>query len=116
HSVRPMLATDAGMRLQVATGTAVHERRFGAWSGGFWLPECAYRPGLERDLAEHGVRCFCVDQTESLASGSLAQLEPIATEAGPLAVPIRWEVVARLWEMTDGYSPNPVSRNYPGRT
>ncbi len=58
-----MLATDAGLRLQIATGTASHLRRFGEWGGGFWLPECAYEPGLERDLADHGVRAFCVDQT-----------------------------------------------------
>ena len=49
HALLPLLATDAGRRLQLATGTASHQRRFGEWSGGFWLPECAYEPGLERD-------------------------------------------------------------------
>ena len=48
HGVLPLLATDAGRRLQLATGTGSHLRRFGAWRGGFWLPECAYSPGLER--------------------------------------------------------------------
>ena len=33
-------------------------------AAGFWLPECAYAPGLERELADHGVRAFCVDQTD----------------------------------------------------
>ena len=63
HAVLPLLATDAGMRLQLATGVTSHSARFGAWAGGLWLPECAYVPGLERELAEHGVRAFCVDQT-----------------------------------------------------
>ena len=45
HGLLPLLATDAGVRLQVATGTASHVRRFGDWGGGFWLPECAYVPG-----------------------------------------------------------------------
>src|SRR4051794_38296088 len=76
HAVLPLVATDAGLRLQVAGGIASHERRFESWTGGFWLPECAYRAGLERDLAEHGVRCFCVDQTDALGLGSLDQLEP----------------------------------------
>ena len=116
HSVLPLLATEAGIRLQVATGAAAHERRFDGWTGGFWLPECAYRPGLERDLAEHGVRCFCVDQTDSLGIGSLAQLEPIATAAGPVAVPICWEMVSLVWDISHGYPTNPIYRDYYRRT
>ena len=116
HAVLPLVATDAGLRLQVAGGVGSHERRFEAWSGGFWLPECAYRGGLERDLAEHGVRCFCVDQTEALGLGSLDQLEPIATEAGPVAVPVDWQLVQLVWDGGDGYPTNPVYRDYWGRT
>ena len=51
HAVLPLLATEHGVRLQVETGVAAHRERFGAWSGGFWLPECAYRPGVEDTLA-----------------------------------------------------------------
>jgi 1,4-alpha-glucan branching enzyme len=116
HAVLPLIATDAGLRLQVASGIGSHERRFEAWSGGFWLPECAYRAGLERDLAEHGVRCFCVDQTESLGMASLDQLEPIATEAGPVAVPVDWELVRLVWDGADGYPANRAYRDYHGRT
>jgi 1,4-alpha-glucan branching enzyme len=116
HAVLPMLASDAGVRLQVGTGVHSHERRFGAWNGGFWLPECAYRPGLERDLAEYGVAAFCVDQTEQHGLASLDQLEPVATEAGPVAVPIDWEIVRLVWDGVDGYPANPVYRDYHGRT
>ena len=77
HALLPLLATDAGLRLQLATGTASHLRRFGSWGGGFWLPECAYAPGLERDLADHGVRAFCVDQTRGRrASTTCARSRP----------------------------------------
>jgi 1,4-alpha-glucan branching enzyme len=114
--VLPMLATDAGVRLQVSTGVHSHERRFGEWAGGFWLPECAYRAGLERDLAEYGVSSFCVDQTEPLGLGSLDQLEPIATEAGPVAVPIDWEIVNLVWDGANSYPANPAYRDYHGRT
>jgi 1,4-alpha-glucan branching enzyme len=116
HAVLPLVATDAGLRLQVAGGIASHEHRFESWSGGFWLPECAYRAGLERDLAEHGVRCFCVDQTDALGLGSLDQLEPIATEAGPVAVPVDWELVRLVWDGEHSYPANPAYRDYWGRT
>jgi 1,4-alpha-glucan branching enzyme len=116
HAVLPLLATDAGLRLQVASGVAAHEARFGeGWSGGFWLPECAYVPGLERDLAEHGVRVFCVDQTDAWGHGSLDHLEPVATPAGPVAVPLDWETVELVWGVS-GYPSNPHYRDYHGRT
>jgi 1,4-alpha-glucan branching enzyme len=116
HAVLPLVATDAGLRLQVASGVGSHEHRFESWSGGFWLPECAYRQGLERDLAEYGVRAFCVDQTAALGLGSLDHLEPIATEAGPVAVPVDWELVRLVWDGANSYPANPVYRDYHGRT
>jgi 1,4-alpha-glucan branching enzyme len=113
HGLLPLMATDAGMRLQVATGTAAHLRRFGDWGGGFWLPECAYVPGLERELADHGVRLFCVDQTGVPGFDHLA---PVATEPGPVAVPIDWSAVELVWDGENGYPAAGTYRNYWGRT
>ena len=61
HAVLPLLATDAGVRLQLETGIASHRRRFGAWHGGFWLPECAHAPWLDELLEEAGVHVTCVE-------------------------------------------------------
>ncbi len=113
HALLPLLATDAGRRLQLATGTASQLRRFGSWQGGFWLPECAYSPGLERDLADHGVRAFCVDQT---AVAGFDHLRPVATEAGPVAVPIDWRTVELVWNDRDGYPAHETYRDYHRRT
>jgi 1,4-alpha-glucan branching enzyme len=115
HAVLPLLATEPGRELQIAAGVHSHERRFGGWSGGFWLPECAYEPGLERELAERGARCFCVDQTKALGLGSLDQLEPVATEAGPVAVPIDWQTIELIWGER-GYPGHDTYRDYHGRT
>ncbi|MFN8161206.1 MAG: 1,4-alpha-glucan branching protein domain-containing protein [Solirubrobacterales bacterium] len=99
HAVLPLCATRAGIGLQLDAGLRSHRRRFG-WNGGFWLPECAYSPGLEWRLAEHGVRWFCVNQTpHEPAMGALA---PARTAAGPLAFTIDWEAVGWLWSL-DGY-------------
>jgi 1,4-alpha-glucan branching enzyme len=113
HAILPLLATDAGRRLQLATGTASHQRRFGEWGGGFWLPECAYAPGLERDLADHGVRAFCVDQS---AVPGFDNLRPVATEAGPLAVPIDWPTIELVWHEQSGYPADGAYRDYHRRT
>jgi 1,4-alpha-glucan branching enzyme len=112
HAVLPLLATRAGLRLQLDAGIRSHRRRFG-WEGGFWLPECAYVPGLERHLAEHGVRWFCIDQ--SAQREPLEALAPLATPAGPVALPIDWEAVGWLWSL-DGYPSDPAHAQFAGKS
>lgn len=112
HAVLPLLATRQGMRLQLETGIRSHRRRFG-WDGGFWLPECAYVPGLEWRLAEEGVRWFCVDQ--SAHADPLDALAPVRTEAGPVALPIDWEAIAWLWSL-DGYPSDPAHAQFAGKS
>jgi len=99
HAVLPLIATRDGIDLQVQTGVASHERRFG-WQGGFWLPECAYVPDLEWDLARNGVEWFCVDQSRH--QDPLDALRPVATDAGPVAFTIDWPAISWLWDM-EGY-------------
>jgi 1,4-alpha-glucan branching enzyme len=112
HAVLPLLATRAGLRLQLDAGTRSHRRRFG-WDGGFWLPECAYAPGLEWRLAEAGVDWFCVDQ--SAHEQPLQALTPVATAAGPVALPIDWEAIGWLWSM-DGYPSDPAHAQFDGKS
>jgi 1,4-alpha-glucan branching enzyme len=112
HAVLPLLATRAGQRLQVDAGIRSHRRRFG-WDGGFWLPECAYAPGLERRLAEHGVHWFCIDQ--SAHEEPAEALAPVATAAGPVALPIDWEAIQWLWSL-DGYPSDPAHAQFAGKS
>src|SRR4051794_15520390 len=112
HAVLPLLATREGLRLQIDAGIRSHRRRFG-WDGGFWLPECAYAPGLEWRLAEEGVGWFCVDQ--SAHRESLDALSPVATEAGPVALPIDWEAIQWLWSL-DGYPSDPAHAQFAGKS
>jgi 1,4-alpha-glucan branching enzyme len=101
HAVLPKLATLAGRRLQVDAGLRSHERRFGD-TDGFWLPECAYVPGLEDVLAERGIAFTCLDQS-SVERGTAA-LTPISLPGGPLAFTIDWPTVALVW--SDGGYPS----------
>jgi 1,4-alpha-glucan branching enzyme len=107
HAVLPMLATAAGRRLQIDAGLRSHRRRFGEPSG-FWLPECAYEPGLEWLLAERGIGHFCVDQSAS--ETPLDALAPIA--AGPgTAFTLDWEAIQWLWSL-DGYPSDPAFADF----
>jgi 1,4-alpha-glucan branching enzyme len=116
HAVLPLLASDAGLRLQLDAGVASHERRFGGFGGGLWLPECGYSPGLERELADVGVKVTCVDQTATNGLGSLDNLEPVLTPTGVVAVPIDWQTIQLVWNGLTGYPATDCYRDYHRRT
>jgi 1,4-alpha-glucan branching enzyme len=99
HAVLPLLATDAGVRLQVRTGVRAHEERFGRWGGGFWLPECAHDPALDGLLEEAGVAWTCAELTDV---AGVSPLVPLRSEAGPLLVPVDRSMIDLVWGV-DGY-------------
>jgi 1,4-alpha-glucan branching enzyme len=111
HAVLPLLATDAGVRLQLRTGIDAHRARFGAraWRGGLWLPECAHAPWLDPLLEHAGVRAVCVDLTDVL--GGDEHLRPLRSTAGPLLVPIDRATIELVWS-AGGYPADPRYRNY----
>jgi 1,4-alpha-glucan branching enzyme len=59
------------------------------------------------------VRWFCVDQ--SAHEAPLEALAPVATEAGPVALPIDWEAIQWLWSL-QGYPSNPAHAQFAGKS
>lgn len=60
HGYLPLL-DERSARRQLSVGIATTLRLTGIEPTGIWLPECAYRPGLERLLQEHGIDHFFTD-------------------------------------------------------
>jgi 1,4-alpha-glucan branching enzyme len=60
------------------------------------------------------VTWFCVDQSAHLAD-PLDALAPIATPAGPVALPIDWEAISWLWAL-DGYPSDPAYAQFEGKS
>jgi 1,4-alpha-glucan branching enzyme len=115
HAVLPLLATTAGVRLQLLAGIDAHRERFGSWGGGFWLPECAHAPWLDALLEESGVHACCVDLTDVFGRGDPRNLRPLGTTAGPLLVPIDRGIVELVWH-DDGYPSHGAYRDYHHHT
>ncbi|MBK0867597.1 glycoside hydrolase family 57 protein [Saccharopolyspora sp. HNM0986] len=60
HPFQPMLEPEMrDFALQIGLNDA--ELRWGVRPDGIWAPECAHRPGMEREYAAAGVRRFLVD-------------------------------------------------------
>ena len=110
HPVLPLLATDSGIRTQLATGIAAHRARTGGWEGGLWLPECAHAPWLDPLLAEPGVRLACVELTDVFGMGAPEHLRPVRTAAGPLLVPVDRAMIDLVWS-PGGYPSRPAYRD-----
>ena len=117
HAVLPLLATDAG---RAAAGGHGHRARTcaasaaGAAASG--CPSAPTRPGLERDLADHGVRAFCVDQTD--ASGRASTTSTPGRDRRRAAWPCRstGRRCELVWSDEHGYPAHGTYRDYHGRT
>ncbi|HTA05380.1 MAG TPA: 1,4-alpha-glucan branching protein domain-containing protein, partial [Solirubrobacteraceae bacterium] len=116
HAVLPLLASDAGVRLQVQGGIEAHRERFGdGWRGGFWLPECAYVSRLEPLLKDLGVAATCVELTGIVPQGAREHLQPLLGDAGVLLVPVDRASIALAWS-DRGYPADGVYRDYHHHT
>ncbi len=115
HAVLPLLASEAGIALQVQSGIASHRRRFIEWGGGFWLPECGYAPWLDEPLEEAGVAATCVELTGLFGPGSPSHLQPLQTEAGPVLWPVDRQTMALVWSER-GYPSAAAYRSYHVQT
>ncbi len=116
HAILPLLASDAGVRLQLHSGVEAHRRRVGGhWRGGFWLPECAYAPWLGRALEDAGVAAVCVELTSLFGLGSERHLRPLRSEAGVLLVPVDRATMSLVWS-DRGYPAGAAYRDYHHHT
>ena len=60
HGYLPLL-DPSSVQAQLRIGRRSSRRLTGLDPTGIWLPECAYKPGLEKALADHGITHFFTD-------------------------------------------------------
>jgi 1,4-alpha-glucan branching enzyme len=116
HAILPLLASDAGVGLQIHSGVQAHRRRVSShWRGGFWLPECAYAPWLGRALEDAGVSAVCVELTNLFGLGAEQHLRPLRSDAGVVLVPIDRATMSLVWSDA-GYPAADAYRDYHHHT
>jgi 1,4-alpha-glucan branching enzyme len=117
HGLLPMLQRQSpqAARAQVLMGRDVYVELFGAEPLGFWLPECAYAPGLELTLQEANVRWFVLD-AHGLLFGEprplLSIYAPCYTRAGPAAFARDRDSSRQVWSAQGGYPGDPAYREF----
>lgn len=116
HAVLPLYdQTPEAVRAQVLIGRDVYRENFGDGPIGFWLPECAYSPGVEAALQEANVRWFIID-AHGLMFGDprprRAIYAPCYTPAGPAAFARDPESSRQVWSAEEGYPGHPAYREF----
>lgn len=116
HGLLPLLqCSPEAVRGQIQIGCDAYRAAFGADPMGFWLPECAYAPGLERTLQEANLRWFIVD-APGLMFGQprprRAIYGPCYTAAGPAVFARDRESSRQVWSASEGYPGHPAYRDF----
>jgi 1,4-alpha-glucan branching enzyme len=107
HGYLPLLSTDeSAVRAQVRTGIEYYRQLFGRRPRGFWLPECAFYPGIDRILTEEGIK-YTILETHGITR---ANPRPKYGVYAPLYCPSGLAVFGRdpdssrqVWSSTEGY-------------
>jgi 1,4-alpha-glucan branching enzyme len=115
HALLPLLGTPQGRRAQVSVGVRSFRKHFGHDPTGFWLPECAYEPGVERLLAQFGIG-YTILETHGLLMAQpppqFGVFAPLETPAGVYAFGRDVESSRAVWSATEGYPGDPAYREF----
>jgi 1,4-alpha-glucan branching enzyme len=116
HAVLPLLAPKpACVRAQIGVGVAEARRWLGTVPTGFWLPECAFEPGLDEELARVGIR-WCILDTHGLTHATPQPVygvyAPIACPSGVVAYGRDPDSATQVWSAESGYPADPWYRDF----
>jgi 1,4-alpha-glucan branching enzyme len=115
HALLPVLNTEDGRRAQVAVGLSSFEQHFGGRPQGFWLPECAYEPGIDDLLAEFGIDYFFLETHGVLLAEPrppYGVFAPLHTPGGPAAFARDVESSRQVWSGDEGYPGDSAYREF----
>ncbi|MBK5093080.1 MAG: DUF1957 domain-containing protein [Actinobacteria bacterium] len=101
HAFLPAQRSERTVRYQVASGIESHRRHMGVDPKGFWIPECAYRDGLEKTLEAEGVLYFIADPS---AAREIPSTCPYQVGDSSVAVLLRSDRAHdNVWDERSGY-------------
>jgi 1,4-alpha-glucan branching enzyme len=116
HGYLPLLqVNEKAVRAQIRIGVDEYRRFFGRSPLGFWLPECAYYPGVDEILKEYGIQYFLVD-THAIVHATprpfYAVYAPLYCHSGVAAFGRDPESSKQVWSSIEGYPGDYVYRDF----
>jgi 1,4-alpha-glucan branching enzyme len=112
HPVLPLL-DEHSQKTQINGALRLFSSRFGYAPKGFWLPECAYSPGIERLLS--GVQYTFVDSHAFTKAAPRAFYGPFAAATTPekkVLFARDIDTSKQIWSREEGYPGDPEYRDF----
>ena len=115
HGFLPLMLTPNAVRAQVRVGVETVQRHLGLRPRGIWLPECAFKPGIDAVLADVGIEYFLLDAHGLLnafpppPSGVHA---PVRCPSGVAAFGRDLESSKQVWSSEEGYPGDGAYREF----
>ena len=116
HGYLPLMEQfPAAVRAQIRVAADSYRAALGSDPAGIWLPECGYFKGVDRYLAESGIRYTFVD-THGLLHASprpkFGPYAPVVTRAGVAVFGRDFESSKQVWSSKEGYPGDPWYRDF----
>jgi len=116
HAVLPLIMSEpAAVRGQIETGLKTFCNVFGYRPQGFWLPECAFHPGIEEYMREAGIRYFFLE-SHGIDHADVLPLygvyAPLFTPSGVAAFSRDQASTEEVWSAQKGYPGDPEYREF----
>lgn len=116
HGFLPLLNLgETAVRTQIEVGLDTFAQAFGFKPQGFWLPECAYYPGLEHPLKQAGIRYFFVESRgilQATPTSPHAVYAPVDCGNGVIAFGRDPACSEQVWSAQTGYPSDAAYREY----
>lgn len=116
HGFLPLLnISETAVRNQINTGIKTFKENLGVSPTGFWLPECAYYPGVETLLSEAGINYFFVDNhgiTNASEAPKNGVYAPLDCGNGVAAFGRDPDTSKQVWSSHEGYPGDYDYREY----
>jgi len=100
---------------QIQVACEHYLEHFGRAPKGIWLPECAYYEGVERLIADAGLRYFLTDNHGILYASPrprFGSYAPIYTETGVAVFARDIDSSQQVWSSQVGYPSDPIYREF----
>jgi 1,4-alpha-glucan branching enzyme len=116
HGFLPLLRVhESAVRAQIEIALQIHRDFFGKAPLGFWLPECAYEPGMDKILKEYGIQ-FTFLETHGVLQATphprFGTFAPVVCPSGLTVFGRDLESSKQVWSAQEGYPGDPVYREF----
>ncbi len=115
HALLPLMQSPNAVCAQVEVGVNTVARHLGRRPRGIWLPECAFKPGIDHVLAEQGIEYFLVDAhgiLNAYPAPGCGVHAPLRCESGVAAFGRDLESSRQVWSSEEGYPGDGAYREF----